>query len=231
MTERGGTRLSSTESFKGRIFTVTVDRVTVPNGRTVTLDMVRHRGSVVLLPMQDEGRIVLIRQYRYALDRWIWELPAGSLDAGEDPAAAAARECEEEIGLIPGRVEFAGAWYPTPGFCTEVMNYYRLADLRAPAARRPAGAQGRGRGHPRPRLHARRGPRDGPARRHRRSQDRVGAHARLNPELAAMGCVRSGSRRLKPAGSIPAHHRRNRAPGLGVVRVRKASPGALLPIG
>jgi ADP-ribose pyrophosphatase len=132
MTERGGTRLSSTESFKGRIFTVTVDRVTVPNGRTVTLDMVRHRGSVVLLPMQDEERIVLIRQYRYALDRWIWELPAGSLDAGEDPAAAAARECEEEIGLIPGRVEFAGAWYPTPGFCTEVMNYYRLADLRAP---------------------------------------------------------------------------------------------------
>lgn len=138
MTELGGTRLSSTESFKGRIFTVTVDRVTVPNGRTVTLDMVRHRGSVVLLPMQDEGRIVLIRQYRYALDRWIWELPAGSLDEGEDAAAAAARECEEEIGLVPGRVEFAGAWYPTPGFCTEVMNYYRLGGLRAPA---PGGPQ------------------------------------------------------------------------------------------
>ena len=50
--------------------------------------------------------------------------------AGEDAAAAAARECEEETGLIPGRVEFAGAWYPTPGFCTEVMNYYRLGDLR-----------------------------------------------------------------------------------------------------
>jgi len=131
MSERGGSRLSSTQSFKGRIFAVTVDRVTMPNGRTVTLDMVRHPGSVVLLPVQDDGRIVLIRQYRYAIDRWIWELPAGSLDAGEDPAAAAARECEEEIGLIPGRVEFAGAWYPTPGFCTEVMNYYRLSDLRA----------------------------------------------------------------------------------------------------
>jgi ADP-ribose pyrophosphatase len=130
MTERGGTRLSSTQSFKGRIFTVTVDRVTIPNGRTVTLEMVRHPGSVVLIPMQDDGRVVLIRQYRYALDRWIWELPAGSLDRGEDPGAAAARECEEEIGLIPGRVEFAGAWYPTPGFCTEVMNYYRLGDLR-----------------------------------------------------------------------------------------------------
>ena len=137
MTERFGTRLSSTEAFKGRIFTVTVDRVTVPNGRTVTFDMVRHPGSVVLIPTHDDGRIVLIRQYRYSLDRWIWELPAGSLDAGEDPAAAAARECEEEIGLIPGRVEFAGAWYPTPGFCTEVMNYYRLGDLRERGADDP----------------------------------------------------------------------------------------------
>jgi ADP-ribose pyrophosphatase len=132
MSEPGGTRLSSIPSFKGRIFAVTVDRVTVPNGRTVTLDIVRHPGSVVLLPMHDAARVVLIRQYRYALDRWIWELPAGSLDAGEDPAAAAARECEEEIGLVPGRVEFAGAWYPTPGFCTEVMHYYRLGDLRPP---------------------------------------------------------------------------------------------------
>ena len=82
--------------------------------------------------MQDDDHIVLIRQYRYALDRWIWELPAGSLDPGENPAAAAARECEEEIGLVPGRVEFAGAWYPTPGFCTEAMNFYRL-DGAAPA--------------------------------------------------------------------------------------------------
>lgn len=132
MSERGGTCLSSTPSFKGRIFSVTVDRVTVPNGRTVTLDIVRHAGSVVLLPMQDDAHVVLIRQYRYALDRWIWELPAGGLEAGEDPAAAAARECEEEIGLVPGRVHFAGAWYPTPGFCTEVMSYYRLGDLRPP---------------------------------------------------------------------------------------------------
>jgi len=137
MDEPRGTRLSGSEVFKGRVFTITVDRVTLPHGRTVTLDMVRHRGSVVLLPMQDDDHVVLIRQYRYALDRWIWELPAGSLDPGEDPAAAAARECEEEIGLIPGRVEFAGAWYPTPGFCTEVMNYYRLGDLRERGADEP----------------------------------------------------------------------------------------------
>ncbi|MCX6549903.1 MAG: NUDIX hydrolase [Acidobacteria bacterium] len=132
MDEKTGTRRSQNEEFRGRIFTVTADRVTLPNGRTVTLDIVRHPGSVVLLPMRDDNHVVLIRQYRYALDRWIWELPAGSLEAGEDPGAAAARECEEEIGMVPDRVEFAGAWYPTPGFCTEVMNYYRLSGLHAP---------------------------------------------------------------------------------------------------
>ena len=138
MDEPQGTRLSQTTVFEGRIFKVTSDRVTLPNGRTVVMDIVRHPGSVVLLPLVDNAHIVLIRQYRYALDRWIWELPAGSLEIGEDPAAAAARECEEEIGLVPTTVEFAGSWYPTPGFCTEVMNYYRLTGLHAPNPDGPA---------------------------------------------------------------------------------------------
>jgi ADP-ribose pyrophosphatase len=138
MDETRATQLSQTEVFRGRVFGVTVDRVTLPHGREATLDIVRHRGSVVLIPMQDETHVVLIRQYRYAIDRWIWELPAGSLDEGEDPLTAAARECEEEIGLVPDRVEFMGAWYPTPGFCTEVMNYYRLSGLHAPD---PSGPQ------------------------------------------------------------------------------------------
>jgi ADP-ribose pyrophosphatase len=120
------------------VFSVTEDRVTLPNGRTVTLDVVRHPGSVVLLPLPDAGHIVLIRQYRYAIGRWIWELPAGSLDEREDPAAAAARECEEEIGLVPERIELIGSWYPTPGFVTEVMHFYRLTGLRSPD---PAGPQ------------------------------------------------------------------------------------------
>jgi ADP-ribose pyrophosphatase len=132
MDEPRGTVISQASGFEGRIFTVTKDCVTLPNGRTVTFEIVRHPGSVVLLPLVDNLRIVLIRQYRYALDRWIWELPAGSLEPGEDPAAAAARECEEEIGLVPTTVEFAGSWYPTPGFCTEAMNYYRLTGLHAP---------------------------------------------------------------------------------------------------
>ncbi|MEI6667804.1 MAG: NUDIX hydrolase [Acidobacteriota bacterium] len=138
MDEPRGIRLSQTTGFTGRIFSVTTDRVTLPNGRTVAMELVRHPGSVVLIPLLDDARIVLIRQYRYALDRWIWELPAGSLEPGEDPVAAAARECEEEIGLVPTTVTFAGAWYPTPGFCTEVMNYYRLDGLRAPRPDGPA---------------------------------------------------------------------------------------------
>ena len=132
MDEPTATPLSSETVFKGRIFTVTADRVVLPNGRTVTMEMVRHAGSVVLLPMADADHIVLIRQYRHALGRWIWELPAGSLEPGEDPATAAARECQEEIGFVPSGVEFVGSWYPTPGFCTEAMNYYKLTGLKAP---------------------------------------------------------------------------------------------------
>lgn len=115
------------------MFTLSADRVTLPSGHTSLMDVVRHPGSVVLLPMPAPDRIVLIRQYRYAVDRFIWEVPAGSLEPGEDPDTAAARECEEEIGLVPGRIERIGALLPTPGFCDELMNFYRCTDLRPPA--------------------------------------------------------------------------------------------------
>ena len=97
------------------------------------MEIVRHPGSVVLLPIPEPGKIILIRQYRYTIDRWIWELPAGSLKPQEDPDAAAARECEEEIGLAPHKVTRLRGYYPTPGFCDEEMIYYRCEDLRAPA--------------------------------------------------------------------------------------------------
>jgi ADP-ribose pyrophosphatase len=88
----------------------------------------------VLLPTPSAHEVILIRQYRYTIDRWIWELPAGSLKMGEDPARAAARECEEEIGLFPACVERLRSFYPTPGFCDEEMIFYRCSDLRPPAA-------------------------------------------------------------------------------------------------
>ena len=71
-------------------------------------------------------------QYRYAVDRWLWELVAGSLEPGEEAAAGAARECEEETGLVAGATEFLGSFYPTPGYCDEKMNFYRVTGLRAP---------------------------------------------------------------------------------------------------
>lgn len=125
--------LSRTVVHRGRILRLEIDRVTLPGGHTIDMELVRHPGSVVLLPVPEPGSIILIRQYRYAIDRWIWELPAGTLKPGEDPVAAAARECEEEIGLAPGRVTRLGGYYPTPGFCDEEMTYCRCEDLRPPA--------------------------------------------------------------------------------------------------
>ena len=133
MESRTATRLSRRVIHSGRIVRLEVDRVTVPSGHTLDMEIVRHPGSVVLLPVPGPGQIILIRQYRYAIDRWIWELPAGTLKTGEDPAAAAARECEEEIGLVPGRVTRLRGYFPTPGFCDEEMIYCRCEDLRPPA--------------------------------------------------------------------------------------------------
>jgi 8-oxo-dGTP pyrophosphatase MutT (NUDIX family) len=121
------------EVYRGRVFTLSVDRVTLPSGHTATMDVVRHPGSVVLLPMPAPGRLILIKQYRYTIDRYIWELPAGSLEAGEDPRLGAARECEEEVGLVPHGLDELGELFPTPGFCDEWMKFYRCTDLRTPA--------------------------------------------------------------------------------------------------
>ena len=87
--------------------------------------------------MTDAGEIVLVRQYRHAIGRWAWELPAGSLKPGEDPEAAAVRECHEEIGLVPGAVERLGAFFPTPGYCDEEMNFYRATGCASPAPATP----------------------------------------------------------------------------------------------
>jgi ADP-ribose pyrophosphatase len=138
MDEARATVLRHDDIYKGRIFTVVRDRVRLPKGVEATLEVVRHPGSVVLLPMPDAGHLILVRQYRYAIDRWVWELAAGSLKPGEDPAAAAARECEEETGLAAGRVEQVGAFYPTPGYCDEKMNFFKLTGLAPPAGRPPA---------------------------------------------------------------------------------------------
>jgi ADP-ribose pyrophosphatase len=118
--------------YKGRVFSVEVDTIVLSNGRKTELAIVRHRPSVVLIPVRDDGQVVMIRQYRHALERDIWELPAGNVDDGESAEAAAARECEEEIGQVPTKVERLGSFYPTPGYCDEEMIFFRVSGLRPP---------------------------------------------------------------------------------------------------
>jgi len=133
-TTRGGVK--RTVVYEGRVFTVVKERAALPNGMRATLEIVRHRGSVVLIPQPRRQQVILIRQFRYVLNRWIWELPAGTLEAGERPDRAARRECEEETGLRPTRIRKLGGYYPTPGFCDEHMTFYLCTGLVRPA--RPA---------------------------------------------------------------------------------------------
>jgi ADP-ribose pyrophosphatase len=124
--------LASERMFEGKVFEIDRDRVRMPNGREVIVDIVRHVRSVVLLPIPEAGHVILIRQYRYPVRRWLWELPAGSVDPGEEPEGAAARECHEEIGLVPDTIVRLGAFLPTPGYCTEEMIFFRLSGLSTP---------------------------------------------------------------------------------------------------
>ena len=126
--------------FEGRVFTVQVESVTLPGGHHLDAEIVRHPGSVVIVPVTDTGKIVLVRQYRHAVGRWMWELPAGSLKPGELPDLAAARECQEEIGLIPETFVRLGSFFPTPGYCDEEMAFYLATGLRTPGEGDPTAA-------------------------------------------------------------------------------------------
>ena len=125
-------RLSTERLLDGRVFDVDRDRVRMPNGREVTVDIVRHTKSVVLVPIPEPHHVILIRQYRYAINQFLWELPAGSVDPGETPEQAARRECHEEIGQVPETIVRLAALVPTPGYCDEEMLFFRLSGLSVP---------------------------------------------------------------------------------------------------
>ena len=118
--------------FEGRVFSVVVESITTRKGGKMDVEIVRHPGSVVLIPITDAGEIILVRQYRHSIARDAWELPAGTLKPNEEPKKAAERECHEEIGLVPATLELLGTFYPTPGYCDEEMTFYRATGLREP---------------------------------------------------------------------------------------------------
>src|SRR6187549_4011760 len=113
--------------FKGPVFSVEVTRLRFPNGQEHEITVVRHRPSVVLIPIKGDGQVVLIRQYRASVDRLLWELPAGSVNADETAEDAAVRECEEEIGLVPTRLERIRGLFPAPGFCDEELIFFHAS--------------------------------------------------------------------------------------------------------
>jgi ADP-ribose pyrophosphatase len=117
--------------YKGRIVDLRVERVTLPNGAVVDLELMRHPGAAAVAAVDDAGRVTLICQYRHAAGGYIWELPAGVLHGpAEQPAACAARELREEVGLEAGEVLPLGTILTTPGFCDERIHLFLARGLR-----------------------------------------------------------------------------------------------------
>ena len=119
--------------YEGRVFSVEVGERRFPDGRLHEVEIVRHAPSVVIIPIEADGRIVLVRQFRAPLDRVTLECPAGRVESGESPDDAVRRECEEETGLVPDFVERLRGLYPAPGFCDEELIFFRVSSLRAPS--------------------------------------------------------------------------------------------------
>lgn len=122
-------QLSSEEIFKGRVISVTLDTVELENGNTGIREVVHHHGGAGVAALNEQGEIYLVRQYRYALDRELIEIPAGKLEPGEDPFETAKRELGEEAGLKAAEYRDLGYIIPTCGYCSEMIYLYAAKDL------------------------------------------------------------------------------------------------------
>jgi ADP-ribose pyrophosphatase len=115
--------------YSGKKFEVFVEKVQLPNGKERRLEYVRHRGSAVIVPrIQDD--LLMIRQYRPVISKWILEFPAGSIEEGEDPEITARRELVEEVGYEAGKLTKLFSFYPSPGISTELMHVFLAEDLK-----------------------------------------------------------------------------------------------------
>jgi 8-oxo-dGTP pyrophosphatase MutT (NUDIX family) len=121
----------SRQIYKGRIVDLRVERVTLPNGASVELELMHHVGASAVAAVDERDRVVLIRQYRHAAGGYNWELPAGVLDSADElPEACAARELREETGLVAARLERLASIFTTPGFCDERIHLFLARGLR-----------------------------------------------------------------------------------------------------
>jgi len=125
-----------TTHFRGRVITLTVDDVTLPNGHRTALEIVHHPGGAAVVALDDQDRVCLLRQYRHAAGGWLWELPAGKLEPNEAALLTAQRELVEEGGVSAREWESLGAFFPSPGVLTEKVHLF-LATAVTPATAAP----------------------------------------------------------------------------------------------
>jgi ADP-ribose pyrophosphatase len=138
----GPGKISGTRGYTGRVISIDLDTVRFPDGSTGELEMVRHPGASAVVPLlgdlDDDPEVLLIRQYRYAAEGYLYEIPAGRLDPGEAPLACAHRELAEETGYTATRVEHLFTMFTTPGFTDETIHLFVATGLVAGEAKREA---------------------------------------------------------------------------------------------
>jgi 8-oxo-dGTP pyrophosphatase MutT (NUDIX family) len=123
-------RVDGRYAYRGRIINVRVDRVELASGRETVREVVEHPGAVAIVPVEDNGNILLVRQYRYAVGRVLLEVPAGTREPEESAESCARREVEEEVGMQAGRLELLSSFYISPGWCDEKIVIFRAWDLQ-----------------------------------------------------------------------------------------------------
>ncbi len=119
-----------------------MDLLTYDSGNGGRREVVIHNGGAVVVPVKDDGKIILVKQFRYPLQEFLYELPAGKLDEGEDPQSCAARELKEETGYSSNQLEMLGSIYTTPGFCTEELFLFLARNLESGGFNREEGEHG-----------------------------------------------------------------------------------------
>lgn len=122
--------LKSEQRYAGKVFNLVIDEVEYPSGNKGIREVAQHPGGAVAVPLLNDGTIVLVRQFRYPMKQYLYELPAGKLNIGEDPKLCAARELEEETGYIAGSLKKLISIYTTPGFCNEQLHIFLATELR-----------------------------------------------------------------------------------------------------
>jgi ADP-ribose pyrophosphatase len=125
----GGKPIERRSIYEGRIVKLSVDRVRLPNGNVVELELIRHQGAAAVVPIDAERRVLLVRQYRHAAGGWLLEVPAGKLDPDEAPETCARREVEEETGFRPAKLIPMGWIFTTPGFTDEKIWLFAATEL------------------------------------------------------------------------------------------------------